>query len=194
MAKSRKVTKVSNSKPSKTRTAWDERVYKDKQSRACIDLILDGVKRRYLVQDLVCQVYHGPRPYPHSVVHLIDSSKPCTPDNVGWLTQNPGERTPSQSADSAEAKKVKRPLKRPKERMEWDHLFSVDEEGALYLDATSRGECRRVRLEEFLSKRYRGPWPAQDSYGYIIDLSKGSVASNVGWMTQNPAFRTVKYG
>src|SRR5947208_34191 len=123
MAKSRKLTKVSNSKPSKTATGWENLVCKNKQDRAYIELMVDSVKRQYLVQDLVCMVYHGPRPYPHSVAHLIDSSKPCTPDNVGWLTQSPGDRTPTQSIETADSKKVKRPLKNPKQRIAWDRLF-----------------------------------------------------------------------
>ena len=184
-SKSRKLTKLSNSK----QTGWEERVYNDEQNRPCIDLSVDGVKRQYLVQDVVCKFYHGPAPTPHSVAHVIDSSKPCTPDNVGWLTQNPGDPTPIQSSESAEAKKFRRPLKHPKQRTEWDHLFFVDEDGALYLGGTYGSEWRQVRLEDFLSESYGGPWPAQESYAYIIDLSKGSVPSNVGWMTQNPNFR-----
>jgi hypothetical protein len=77
---------MASSKASKTATGWDKLVYHDEQNRPCIDLIVDNVKRQFLVQDLVSLVYHGPRAEPCNISHVIDTSKPCTPDNVGWLS------------------------------------------------------------------------------------------------------------
>ena len=187
---------ISSSKQSKTATGWADRVYNDEQNRPCIDLMIDGSKRLYLVQDVVCLFYHGPNPYLNSVSHVIDSSKPCTPDNVGWLTQSPeydrrGARETTENVFS-EAKEYKRPLKRAKKVMRWDHLFFVDDEGRLYLCGTHEGEWKRFLLEEYLSESYRGPLPVQQSYAFIIDLSKPPHPINLGWMTQNPDYRTVK--
>jgi hypothetical protein len=183
---------------SKTATGWDKLVYYDEQNEPCIDLIVDGVKRQFLVRDVVCLFYHGPRPYPYSVSHVIDSLKPCTPDNVGWLSQRPDAHRNSASEGvkhlSSEAQKSGRPLKRAKRAMKWDHLFFVNDDGALYLGGTYEGEWKRFLLEEYLSESYPGPWPVQDSYAFIIDLSKGRALENLGWMTQDPDYRTVKYG
>jgi hypothetical protein len=182
---------------SKTATGWDKLVYHDEQNEPCIDLIVDGVKRQFFVQDVVCSFYHGPRPYPYSVSHIIDSSKPCTPDNVGWLSQRPDARrnsAPESVENGFEAPTSKRPLKRAKKVMKWDHLFFVNDDGALYLGGTYEGEWKRFLLEEYLSESYRGPWPVQDSYAFIIDLAKPPWVDNIGWMTQNPDYRTVKIG
>ena len=130
--------------------------------------------------------------------HVIDSSKPCTPDNVGWLSQSPdaprNSAAKSTEKESPETKEIKRPLKRAKKSMKWDHLFFVNEDGALYLGGWYNGEWKRFLVEDYLSESYRGPWPVQDSYAFIIDLAKPCTPDNVGWMTQNPDYRTVKYG
>jgi hypothetical protein len=183
---------------SKTATGWDKLVYYDEQNEPCIDLTIDAVKRQFLVRDVVCLFYHGPRPYPYSVSHVIDSLNPCTPDNVGWLSQGPdahrNNAPESVEIGSPEAQKFKRPLKRAKKVMKWDHLSFVNDDGALYLGGTYQGEWKRFLLEEYLSESYQGPWPVQDSYAFIIDLSKGCALENLGWMTQNPEYRTVKIG
>jgi hypothetical protein len=77
---------MASSKTSKTATGWERMIYVDEENTPCVDLIVDGVNRKFSVQDLVSLVYHGPRPYPYSVSHVVDISKPCTPDNVGWLS------------------------------------------------------------------------------------------------------------
>jgi hypothetical protein len=89
---------------------------------------------------------------------------------------------------------IKRPLKRPKKSMKWDHLFYRDDEGALYLGGWFKGQWKRYKIADYLSESYRGPWPVQDSYAFVLDLSKPPGVDNVGWMTQNPKYRTVKYG
>lgn len=186
------------SSKTKTATGWEKLVYHDEQNRSCIDLTLDAVKRQLFVQDVVCLFYHGPRPYPYSVSHVIDSSKPCTPDNVGWLSQgsdtHTNNATDSIETETPKTKDIERPLKRAKKSMKWDQLFYLNDDGALYLGRWYNGEWKRFLLEEYLSEGYHGPWPIQDSYAFIIDLSKPPGVDNVGWMTQNPAYRTVKYG
>jgi hypothetical protein len=181
-----------------TATGWDNLVYNDERGVPCIDLIVDAVNRQFLVQDVVCLFYHGPRPHSYSISHVIDASKLCTPDNVGWLSQGPDARTNATPAptegESPKTPTTKRPLKRAKQVMKWDHLFFVDDDGALYLGGNYEGEWRRTILVEYLSESYHGPWPIQDSYPFMLDLSKPPGVNNVGWMTQNPIYRTVKYG
>jgi hypothetical protein len=91
-------------------------------------------------------------------------------------------------------KEIKRRLKRPKQSMKWDHLFYLDDEGALYLGGWYEGQWKRYNIADYLSERYRGPWPVQEGYPFVIDLSKPPGVDNAGWMTQNPKYRTVKYG
>jgi hypothetical protein len=88
----------------------------------------------------------------------------------------------------------KRPLKRPKKAVNWRDLFYVNSEGKLYLPGCHKGKWKEYLTEEYLSENYQGPWPSQDSYAFIIDLSKGCALENLGWMTQNPDYRAVKDG
>jgi hypothetical protein len=188
----RKISKANRlpgrSKPSKsTNSNWQKVVFIDEEERPCVDLIVDGVKRQFSVQDLVCLVYHGPRPEKH-VSYVIDTSKPCTPDNVGWISEDaafPDRR------DGSTTKEIKRQLIRSKLSVKWNEVFSLTEDGALYLDGEYDGHWKPYFIADFLSQRYHGPWPAQDSYAFIIDLSKPIWATNVAWMTQNPDYRRV---
>jgi hypothetical protein len=91
-------------------------------------------------------------------------------------------------------KEIKRPLKRPKHSVKWDQLFDLNDDGALCLNGEHNGEWKQYLIAEYLSESYRGPWPARNSYAFIIDLSKGCEPENVDWMTQNPDYRTVRYG
>jgi hypothetical protein len=91
-------------------------------------------------------------------------------------------------------KEIKRPLQRPKQSVKWDELFNLNDDGALCLDGNYNGQWKQYLIADYLSESYRGPWPPHDSYAFIIDLSKGCALENLGWMTQNPDYRTVKYG
>ena len=173
--------------PKKKAENWTKLIYLDDDNNQCVDLTVDGEKRRYLVQDLVSLVYHGPMPASNSVSHVIDKTKPCTPDNVGWLTSNnwDGEQPSTE---------IKRPLKKAPFKRKWADLFYLNSEGKLYLPGWFNDECQDFLIENYLSKNYKGPWRYQEGYAYVIDLSKEPGVSNVGWMNQNPDYRTVKYG
>jgi hypothetical protein len=187
---------MSRSKLERPASNWQKLVYVDKVKGPCVDLIIDTVKRQYSVPDLVSLVYHGPAPANH-VSRVIDTSKPCTPDNVGWISKLAA--TPDQLTalpdriDGSATKKIKRRMIRPKMRATWNDLFFINDGGALYLDGNYDGQWKQYLITDYLSIKYVGPWPARDSYAFIIDMSKPIHAINVAWMTQNPDYRNV-YG
>jgi hypothetical protein len=179
-------------------TDWNDLVYYDEHNRPCIDLMVNAETRQFLVQEVVCMFYHGPRPSPDSVAHVIDPSKQCTPDNVGWLSQKLSAHLTIAAelikTETSHIKGIKRPLKRAKISVRWEQLFFVDEVGSLHLGEWYTLKQKQLLPEEHLSENSRGPWPGQESYALIIDLSKGCAPENLGWMTQTSDFRTVKYG
>ena len=58
--------------------------YYNENGVLCIDLLVDGVAKQFLVHELVCRTFHGPAPTEDSVATLIDPSKPPQADNVYW--------------------------------------------------------------------------------------------------------------
>jgi hypothetical protein len=187
--------KMASVKATRTTTDWKDLVYSDEQNRPCIDLMANPVRRQVLVQELVCMLYHGPCPFPDSIAHVIDPSKQCTPDNVGWLSRKPhawASIAPELiRTETSKTKEIERPLKRADISVEWDKLFLVDEVGDLY---PSDWNEKETFPEGSLLEHRWGPWPGQEGYDFIIDLSKPQEAGNLGWMIQDPDYRTVKYG
>jgi hypothetical protein len=167
---------------------WQSQSYMDSDNQLSINLQVDGEVRKYLVQDLVCLVYHGPTPSPESVSHVIDPTQPLTPDNVGWISSKVTiEIAPI-------ACQPRRPLKRAKRSVEERNLFEVTSDGRLFLRGLLNGKWHDYMIEDLVSVNYCGPLPLRESYAFIIDLSQPPSAQNVRWMTQNPLWRTVKYG
>jgi hypothetical protein len=180
---------VTRSKPSKTTPTWEKLIYLDEENKPCVDLIVDGVKHQFPIQDLVCLVYHGRRPA-NNISYVIDISKRCTPVNVGWISK---DALLQDRAGGSTTKEIKRRMIRPKMVAKWKDLFSVNDDGALYLDGNYDGQWKQYLVADYLSESYPGPWPAQDSYAFIINMSKPIHAINVAWMMQNPDYRNV-YG
>jgi hypothetical protein len=169
---------------------WDRLIYLDQANGASVDLIVDNVTRKYSVSDLVSLVYHGPRPA-NCVSHVIDTFKPPTPDNVGWISADASlpDRTTVPTA-----KEIKRRMIRPKTAVKWEDLFSVNDDGALYLDGiVDGGEWKRYLIVDYLSASYAGPWPTWEAYALIINMANGLHPTNIAWMMQNPAYRNI-YG
>jgi hypothetical protein len=67
---------MERSKPFNLASDWYRLIYNHQVNMACIDLVVDGAKRQFLTQDLICLSYHGPRPTIESVSHVIDKSSP----------------------------------------------------------------------------------------------------------------------
>ena len=66
--------------------------YYNENGILCVDLLVDGVPKQFLVHELVCRTCHGPAPTDDSVATLIDPSKPPQADNVYWATPAAAER------------------------------------------------------------------------------------------------------
>jgi hypothetical protein len=66
--------------------------YYNENGILCVDLLVDGVPKQFLVHELVCRTFHGPAPTEDSVATLIDPSKPAQADNVYWATPAAAER------------------------------------------------------------------------------------------------------
>jgi hypothetical protein len=60
--------------------------YYNEDGILCVDLLVDGIRKQFLVHELVCRTFHGPAPTEDSVATLIDPSKPPQADNVCWTT------------------------------------------------------------------------------------------------------------
>jgi hypothetical protein len=181
---------MSSSKQISPNSNWQNLIYIDETKGPCVDLIVDTVKRQYPVPDLVCLVYHGPRPE-NCVSRVIDISKPSTPDNVGWISK---DAALSDRREGSTEKEIKRRMIRPKMRIGWNELFHLKDDGALYVGGwRDSGEWKLYPVADILSKSHTSPGPPWESYAFIIDMSKPIWAENVAWMIQNPGYRTV-YG
>jgi hypothetical protein len=156
---------MSSLKSQNPNSNWDRLIYLDQANGASVDLIVDNVTRQYSASDLVSLVYHGPRPA-NCVSHVIDTLKPSTPDNVGWMSADAS--LPDQT-EVPTGKEIKRRMIRPKTVVKWDDLFSVNDDGALYLGrviSKSRSSARGPR------GRSRTLVTLKDAGDYVARLPK----------------------